>query len=91
MARHYAGRVIDVHGRPVGYARVEGYGMRGGMITGEGPVAVPVLADGDGKFMLVTSECPGTITASSPDSKRHGVVQFGRVEASDRNCCAMNF
>jgi len=50
--------------------------MRGGMITGEGPVAVPVLADGDGKFMLVTSECPGTITASSPDSKRHGVVNL---------------
>jgi hypothetical protein len=75
-ARYYAGRVVDAHSYPVGYARVEGHGMRGGMITGEGPFTVHVIADGDGKFTLVTSEWPGTITASSPDSKRHGAVDL---------------
>jgi hypothetical protein len=75
-ARHYSGRVVDAHGRPVADARVEGHGMRGGMITGEGPFTVRAVADGDGQFTLVTSEWPGTITASSPDSKRHGVIDL---------------
>jgi hypothetical protein len=34
-AKHYSGGVVDVHGRPVPYARVEGSGMYGGMITAE--------------------------------------------------------
>src|SRR6266550_9027642 len=49
-ATRYAGRVIDVQGRPVPYARVEGDGMRGGMITGEGPFTVCAIADADGHF-----------------------------------------
>jgi hypothetical protein len=75
-ARHYAGRVVDAHGDPVAYARVEGRGMRGGMITGEGPFTVRTVPDGNGRFTLVTSEWPGTITTSSPDSKRHGPVNL---------------
>src|SRR5947208_15376195 len=51
-ATRYAGRVIDVHGRPVPYARVEGHGMRGGMITGEGPFTVCAIADADGHLRL---------------------------------------
>jgi hypothetical protein len=50
--------------------------MRDGMITGEGLSTVRVVADLDGKFTLITSEWPGTITASSPDSKRHGAVDL---------------
>jgi hypothetical protein len=38
--------------------------MRDGMITGEGLSTVRVVADLDGKFTLITSEWPGTITAS---------------------------
>jgi hypothetical protein len=71
-ARHYSGRVVDVRGRAVAYARVEGSGMRGGMITGEGSFTIRTVADADGKFTLVSSEWPGHITATSPDSKRHG-------------------
>jgi hypothetical protein len=55
-ARHYAGRVVDVYGRAVPHARVEGSGMRGGMITGEGPFTVHAIADADGRFTLVTPE-----------------------------------
>src|SRR5438309_878260 len=50
-ATRYGGRVIDVHGRPVPYARVEGHGMRGGMITGEGPFTVCAIADADVIFV----------------------------------------
>ena len=75
-ARHYMGRVVDARGRAVPYARVEGSGMRGGMITGEGPFTVRTVADADGKFTLVTSEWPGDITATSPDSKRRGHVNL---------------
>ena len=75
-ARHYTGRVVDAHGRPVAYAQVEGHGMRGGMITGEGPFTVQAVADAEGKFTLVTSEWPGNITATSPDSKRRGTVDL---------------
>jgi hypothetical protein len=75
-ARHYTGRVIDVHGHAVSYARVEGSGMRGGMITGEGPFTVRTVADADGRFALVTAEWPGDITATSPDSKRRGRVNL---------------
>jgi hypothetical protein len=75
-ALHYPGRVVDVHGRPVPYARVEGSGMTGGMITGEGPFTVRAVADADGKFTLVTSDWPGDITATSPDSKRRGHVSL---------------
>jgi FtsP/CotA-like multicopper oxidase with cupredoxin domain len=55
-ARHYSGRVVDAHGRAVPYARVEGSGMRGGMITGEGPFTIRTVADADGNFTLVTSD-----------------------------------
>jgi hypothetical protein len=79
-ARHYIGRVVDAHGRPVAYARVEGSGMRGGMITGEGPFTIQTVADADGKFTLVTSHWPGAITATSPDSKRHGHVSLATSE-----------
>ncbi|MFL6500490.1 MAG: carboxypeptidase-like regulatory domain-containing protein [Candidatus Udaeobacter sp.] len=79
-ARHYAGRVVDVHGRPVSHARVEGSGMHGGMITGEGPFTVHTVADADGKFTIVTSDWPGDITATSPDSKRHGHVSLATSE-----------
>jgi hypothetical protein len=79
-ARHYAGRVVDVHGRPVPHARVEGSGMTGGMITGEGPFTVRAVADADGKFTLVTSDWPHTITAMSPDSKRRGRVSLALSE-----------
>ena len=79
-ARHYAGGVVDVHGRPVPYARVEGSGMRGGMITGEGPFTVHTVADAEGKFTLVTSDWPGDITAASPDSKRRGHVSLATAE-----------
>jgi hypothetical protein len=79
-ARHYTGRVVDVHGRAVPYARVEGSGMRGGMITGEGPFTVRTVADADGKFALVTSDWPGDITATSPDSKRRGHVNLSLVK-----------
>ena len=75
-ARHYVGRVVDAHGRAVAYARVEGSGMRGGMITGEGPFTVRTVADADGKFTRVTSDWPGDITAMSPDSKRRGHVNL---------------
>jgi hypothetical protein len=61
-----------MHGLAVPYARVEGSGMHGGMITGEGPFTVHTVADADGKFTLVTSDWPGHITATSPDSKRRG-------------------
>jgi hypothetical protein len=71
-ARHYSGRVVDVHGRPVAYARIEGSGMRGGMITGEDPFTVRTVADANGEFTLVSSDWPGRITATSLDSKRHG-------------------
>ena len=79
-ARHYAGRVVDVHERPVAHARVEGSGMHGGIITGEGPFTVRTVADADGKFTLVTSDWPGDITATSPDSKRHGHVSLATSE-----------
>ena len=68
-AKHYAGRVVDVHGRPVPHASVEGSGMHGGMITGEGPFTVHTVTDADGKFTLVTSDWPGDIPATSPDSR----------------------
>ena len=80
-ARHYTGRVVDVHGRTVPYARVEGSGMRGGMITGEGMFTVHTIADADGKFTLVTSDWPRDIRASSPDSKKHGRVDLAVSEA----------
>lgn len=76
-AGHYAGRVVDTHGRAVPYARVEGSGMRGGMLTGEGPFTVSTVADADGKFTLITSDWPGDITATSPDSKCRGHVNLG--------------
>jgi hypothetical protein len=79
-ARHYMGRVVDTQGRAVPYARVEGSGMHGGMITGEGPFTVRTIADADGKFTLVTSEWPGDITATSPDSKRRGHVNLSLVK-----------
>jgi len=79
-ARHYMGRVVDVHGRAVAYARVEGSGMRGGMITGEGPFTVRTVADANGKFTLVTSDWPGNISAISPDSKRRGHVNLSLVK-----------
>jgi len=50
--------------------------MRGGMITGEGPFTVRTVADADGKFTLVTSDWPGDITATSPDSKQPGRVSL---------------
>ena len=75
-ARHYTGRVVDPHGRPVSYARVEGSGMTGGMITGEGRFTVHAVADVDRKFTLVTSDWPRDITATSPDSKRHGHISL---------------
>ena len=71
---------MDVHGRPVPYAQVEGSGMRGGMITGEGPFTVHTVADADGKFTLVTSDWPGDITATSPDLKRRGRVSLAVSE-----------
>jgi len=71
-ARHYSGRVVDVRGRAIAYAHVEGSGMRGGMITGEGPFTIRTVADSDGKFTLISSDWPAHITATSPDSKRHG-------------------
>jgi hypothetical protein len=76
-AKHYMGKVVDAQGRAVPYARVEGSGMRGGMITGEGPFRVRTVADADGKFTLVTSDWPGDIAATSPDSKRRGHVNLG--------------
>ena len=79
-ARHYAGSVVDVHARPVPYARVEGSGMRGGMITGESPFIVRTVADADGKFTLVTSDWPSEIAATSLDSKRHGHVSLATSE-----------
>ena len=75
-ARHYNGIVVDVRGHAVAYARVEGSGMRGGMITGEGPFTIRTVADADGKFTLISSDWPGHITAISPDSKRHGSVDL---------------
>lgn len=79
-ARHYSGRVVEARGRAVPYARVEGSGMHGGMITGEGPFTVHTVADEDGKFTLVTSDWPGDITATSPDSKRRGRVSLATSE-----------
>ena len=69
---HYTGRVVDVHGRPVPYARVEGSGMHHAFPMGENIFTVSTLADADGKFTLVSSDWPGEIKATSPDSKRHG-------------------
>jgi hypothetical protein len=43
-----------------------------GMITGEAPFTIHTLADADGRFTLVTSDWPGHITATAPDSKRRG-------------------
>ena len=65
-ARHYTGRVVDEHGRPVPYARVEGSGMHGGMITGEGPFTVDTVADADGKFTLVTRTGRATLRRLLP-------------------------
>ena len=47
-----------MHGRAVANARVEGSGMRGGMITGEGPFTVRTLTNADGRFTLVSSDWP---------------------------------
>jgi hypothetical protein len=75
-ARHYMGRVVDLQARAVPFARVVGSGMAGGILTGEGPFTVRTVADADGKFVLVTSEWPGDITATSPDSKQRGHVNL---------------
>ena len=75
-ARHYSGTVVDVRGRAVAYARVEGSGMRGGMITGEGPFTIRTVADANGKFTLISSDWPSHITATAPDSKRQGSAEL---------------
>jgi len=80
-AQHYRGTVVDVRGRPVAFARVEGSGMRGGMITGEGPFTIRTVADANGNFTLVSSDWPGQITATSPDSKRRGSVDLAVSQA----------
>jgi hypothetical protein len=54
--------------------------MRGGMITGEGPFTIRTVADADGKFSLVSSDWPGHIAATSPDSKRHGSADLSVSE-----------
>jgi hypothetical protein len=77
-AQHYLGSVIDVQGRPVAYARVEGHGMHGGMLTGKGPFAVSTVADGAGHFDLVSSDWPSDIIATSPDSKHSGGIFIAR-------------
>jgi hypothetical protein len=79
-ADHYSGRVVDVRGRAVAYARIEGSGMRGGMITGEGPFTIHTVANAEGKFTFVSSDWPGHIAATSPDSKRHGSADLSVSE-----------
>jgi hypothetical protein len=75
--RHYAGRVIDAHGRPVAYARVEGSPNAWRNDYWRRPVhKVRVVADLDGKFTLITSEWPGTITASSLIRNGMGAVDL---------------
>jgi hypothetical protein len=76
-AHHYRGAVVDVRGRPVPHARVEGHGMHGGMITGEGPFARSTVADATGHFDLVSSDWPSQIIATSPDAKHAGRIFLG--------------
>jgi len=76
-AQHYRGSVVDVHGRPVAYARVEGHGMHGGTLTGEGPFVLNTLADTAGHFDLVSADWPSDIIATSPDSKQTGRIFLG--------------
>lgn|ERR1043166_2794108 len=73
-ARHYSGLVVDVHGRAVPFARVQGSGMQGGMITGERIFRVEAVADSDGKFRLIAPDPVSDFIATSPDSKRRGRV-----------------
>lgn len=75
-ASHYSGRVVDVHGRPVSHARVEGSGMHHAFPIGENIFTVHTVADADGRFTLVSSDWPQDITAISPDSKKHGRVDL---------------
>jgi hypothetical protein len=75
-ASHYRGQVVDKHGAPVPYARVEGSGMHHAFPLGENTFSIQTTADVQGRFTLVTSDWPQNITATSPDSKRHGSVDL---------------
>jgi len=73
-AGHYSGRVVDVQGRPVPHARVEGHGMHHAFPLGEAPFMESTVTDAEGKFTLVSSEWPDEIIALSPDSKHRGRI-----------------
>jgi hypothetical protein len=73
-AGRYSGRVVDAHLRPVPHAHVEGHGMHHAFPLGEALFVRSTVADGDGKFTLVSSDWPDEIIATSPDSKRSGRV-----------------
>ena len=60
--------------RTVAHAQVEGHGMHGGMLTGEGPFIRSTVADAEGRFTLISSDWPSRIIATSPDSKQIGQV-----------------
>ena len=73
-AQHYRGTVVDRHGHPVPYARVEGHGMHDAFPLGEGPFVRSTIADAAGHFDLVSEDWPSEIVATSPDSKHRGRV-----------------
>jgi len=73
-AEHYRGTVVDVRGRPVAHARVEGHGMHHAFPLGEGTFVRSTAADAAGHFDLVSPDWPSEIIAISPDSKRTGKV-----------------
>jgi uncharacterized GH25 family protein len=73
-AQHYRGTVVNRHGHPVPYARVEGHGMHHAFPLGEGPFVQNTVADAAGRFDLVSEDWPSEIVATSPDSKHRGRV-----------------
>src|SRR5437660_12694509 len=62
-AQHYRGSVVDRHGNPVPYARVEGHGMHHAFPLGEGLFVHSTVADATGHFDLVSEDWPSEIVA----------------------------
>ena len=73
-AQHYRGSVVDRHGNPVPYARVEGHGMHHAFPLGEGLFVHSTVADATGHFDLVSEDWPSEIVAISPDSRHTGQI-----------------
>jgi len=63
----YSGIVVDVHGRPVAYAKVLGMDTPPVIVGGE---TVEAVTDSAGKFTLTSAEPLVGIIAISPDETR---------------------